>query len=82
MYFHRLLGRDDKELIKKIYKFQSESPTSGDFVELVEEDLNIIGEVFEEETICMRNKDQVKTILKENTRISAFRDFKNLQIKH
>ena len=48
MYLHHLLGR---ELIKRVYKVQKESPTPGDFVELVKEDLNNIGEAFDVETI-------------------------------
>ena len=82
MYLHHLLGREDRELIKRVYKAQKESPTPGDFVELVKEDLNVIGEAFDEETIFMRSKDQFKTIIKEKIRQSAFRDLKNLQMKH
>ena len=82
MYLHHTLNRSDSELIQRVFSAQRESPTPGDFVELVKEDLNNIGEAFDEETICMRSKDQFKKIIKENIRLSAFRDLKNLQMKH
>ena len=79
MYLQNVLGRDDKELIKRVYKVHKESPTPGDFVELVKEDMNVIGEAFGKETICIRNKYQFKTIIKEKIRLSAYKNFKNFK---
>ena len=60
MYLHNILNRSEGELVKRVYVAQRNNPTKGDFIELVKQDLNDIGEDFDEETI----RCQTKTIFK------------------
>lgn len=82
MYLHHILNRNDSELIKRVFSAQRESPTPGDFVELVKSDLQSIGEIFDENAILGRSKIQYKNFIKEKVRMAAFNDMKNLQKKH
>ena len=49
MYQHHILGREDGELVKRVFITQRDNPTSGDLVELVKKDLEDIGIVYDEE---------------------------------
>ena len=42
MYLYNILNRNEEELVKCVYRAQKESPTRGDFVKLVENDLQLI----------------------------------------
>ena len=48
MYIYNILGREEGELIKRVYKAQKENPTKCDFIELAEKDLEMIGEPIDE----------------------------------
>ena len=62
MYLHNILNRSEGELVKRVYVAQRNNPTKGDFIELVKQDLNDIGEDFDEEKM----RCQTKTIIKDH----------------
>ena len=48
IYLHTILRREDKELIKRIYKAQVENPVPGDLSELLKADYEMIEEAIDE----------------------------------
>ena len=82
MYLHNILTREDGELVKRIYKAQKENTSKGDFVELVRKDLDMIGEVFDEEAIILKNKTTFKAHIKIKINEAAFQELKTIQSTH
>ena len=81
-YHHAILQRDDKELIKRVYKAQAEDPVTGDFTELLKEDFKIINEQQEDDQIRMTSKVIYKQQVKNKIKNAAFLYLKNKQQQH
>ena len=73
-----ILSRDDSELIKKVYVAQEINPTRGDFVKLVQKDLEDIGLTFKEAMDSKMTRNQLKT----NVKCAAFKQLLELQKGH
>ena len=71
MYLKKILSRMDGKLIKRVYTTQRDNPTKGDFIELVKENLESIGEPFDENGICSKYKSLFKQIVKRKIRDTA-----------
>ena len=82
MYLHNILHRNDEELVKRVYKAQRDNPTPGDFICLVKKDLEDMGEVFKEEDIMSKNKNQFKLHIGKQIKAAAFKILKALQLGH
>ena len=82
MYLHHILGRNDGELIKRVFNAQRDNTTPGDFVDLVKGDLLNIGEIFDEEKIKLQTKNQFKTHIKNKIKSKTFKDLKSQQQEH
>ena len=81
-YLHTILTRDDNELIKRVYKTQKSNPSSGDFVKLVESDLETIGEEFDENLIRSMDKEKFKVHVRTKVKEVALSHLKTLQAGH
>ena len=75
IHLHEILTRKDNELIKRIYMVQKDNPTRGDFVQLVEEDLKMIKEDFNEDITSKSSKQAFKKHIKNKIRTEALRQF-------
>ena len=75
-----IMERHDSELVKKVFLAQKNTPTQGDFVNIVEKDLKELKIIFEE--VMMLSKTQLKTILKTNAKSAAFEELKSTQLTH
>ena len=64
MYLHNILSREEGELVKRVYRAQSDRPTKGDFVELVKADLEMIGATLNENEIQTQTKGEFKSSIK------------------
>ena len=64
LYLQTLLQRDNSELTKKIYQTQKENPLSGDFAELVQNDLSSLSAHLTDSYIESKNKESLKTEIK------------------
>ena len=82
MYIHHLLGRSKEELIRRVFDAQKESPSPGDFIELVKGDLANIGEAFDEDSIGSQTKSQFKNHIKKKIQSRVFEDLKIMQAGH
>ena len=51
-YLYEVITRADSELVKRVYMAQKESPSKGDFVNLVKADFDFIGITYNEE-MCL-----------------------------
>ena len=76
-YLSHIYKRSDEELIKKVFLAQKETPTGGDFVKLVEKDLNKLGLKHEEVAKGELTKQQLRKIVRD----VAFRQLRNIQSK-
>ena len=57
-YLYEIITRAENELIKRVYMAQKESPSKGDFINLVKADFEFIGVTFNEETFCQMSQKQ------------------------
>ena len=76
-YLQNILRRDKNELIKNIYNAQKDDPYKGDYVELVKDDLEKTGIVYDEVLISSMSKSKFKMLVKKNVRHAAFVELQN-----
>ena len=82
MFLQNILKRRDEELVKRVYEAQKDKPTTGDFIELVKKDLEMIGQDFDEEFILSKTTSQFKSHIKKKTREAALKELKLVQLTH
>ena len=61
---------------------QKESPSKGDFLNLVKADFEFIGVTFNEEAFCQMSQKQFKTLVHNRINAAAFKEFTTLQAQH
>ena len=64
MFLQNILKRRGKELVKRVGNPQKNKPTTGDFIELVKKDLEMVGQDFDEEFILSETTSQFKSHIK------------------
>ena len=79
-FLKHILGKDKDELVFKVFQAQKDTPTSGDFIQLVEKDMINLNTSYEE--IKNTNKILLKKHLKTNATSAAFRYLKGKLHKH
>ena len=82
IYHHNILKREEKELIKRIYKEQKKNPSKGDFVELIKEDFEIANIVQNDEEIQSIKASIYKQYIKKCIRKAAFVYLTTKQASH
>ena len=82
MYLQNILNRGEDELVKRVFKAQKNTPTTGDFIKLVQKDLEIIGLEYDEALFCLKTKSELKAIIKKKIRDAAFEELKLVQEQH
>ena len=65
MYLHNLLQKSENEMTKKIYEAQKANPSTGDFSELVKDDLKSIDLNLSDVEISRLSKQKFKAIIKD-----------------
>jgi len=80
MYLYHILRREDKELVRRVFDAQKKSPTKGDFVELVTEDLIKIEE--SEDSIKVLSKGELKKVVKTKMSEIVLLDLQDKQKNH
>ena len=81
LFLQTILNRDDTEITKRIYREQQNNPSPGDFVELVSNDLNVVGVPLDENLITNSGRTY-KTLIKKQIRIAAFTELLRQQESH
>ena len=79
MYHHHILGRDDCEIIKKVYLKQKEKSCKGDWIHLLREDFAFIEEDICDEIIKNTPKDIYKLWVRKKVERAAFSNYLNLK---
>ena len=82
LYLHNILQKNPNETIPKIYQAQKINPSPGDFVKLVQNDLELIGLKITESELKQTTKLRFKKMVKENVQKAAFNYLKSLQESH
>ena len=84
MYLQTILKRPMSELTRKVYEAQKTHTVKGDFIELVQSDIDLIGgggSITEEYIIC-RSKNALKEEIKEKMAKAAFEYLENKKKQH
>ena len=81
-YLHEILNREENELVRRVFSAQVENPSKGDFIQLVEEDFNMIGEEINFESICQMTKIQYEKHIKKKVKPATFIDLQDIQKGH
>ena len=81
-YLHEILTRADKELIKRIYIAQKESPSNGDFVNLMKSDFEYISYPISDEFISQMGQIKYKNLIHDKLHKVPFHEFSALQAQH
>jgi hypothetical protein len=79
---HHILKKDDTELIKRVFWAQQEHTTSGDFIDLVRKDMELIGEPYSEENIMKQSKEEFKAHVKKKVNQAALKYLQDMQLGH
>ena len=82
LYLHTLLQRNDEELTKRIYIAQKKNPLKGDWIELIQKDLEDLGIPFDEEVIKNYTKCEFKSTIRRLLREHMFEDLRDDQKEH
>ena len=78
-YLHNILKRNKSEMLLNVFKAQQEKPLKGDFIKLIEDDLNYLNEVYDENKFKSMSKNMFKKYIKNKIRDAAFKYLKNEQ---
>ena len=81
-YLFEIISRADNELIKRVYMAQKESPSKGDFINLVKADFDFIGVTFDEAKFCQMGQIQFKNFIHKKIFAAAFEEFRTIQAQH
>ena len=81
-YLYEVITRADSELVKRVYMAQKESPSKGDFVNLVKADFDFIGITYNEEMFCQMSQAQYKSLIHKKLYAAALNEFICLQTQH
>ena len=82
MYLYNILQKGDDELVQKVYEAQKNDPSSGDFSELVREDLKDIKMEITDSEIMRETKNRFKSVVKTKIRNAAFEQLTEMKKKH
>ena len=72
-YLQTILKRDEEELTRRIFEAQMVKPSSGDFAQLVKNDLESIGLAFNPNQIRNTDSHVFKKLTKEKISLAAFK---------
>ena len=72
LYLHTILQRNSSEMLPRIYQAQKSNPSPGDFVNLVQNDLEILGLSISESEMKQTTKLRLKKMIKEKVENAAF----------
>ena len=82
IYLQDILKRTDNEIILKVYTAQKESPTRSDWINLVQEDMNLLNLNISDNVISEMSQDDYKRIVKNKVHIHALEELKSRQQGH
>ena len=71
-YLHNILTKPEHELTRQVYEAQKTKTTKGDWIELVKDDLDLIGEALDEEKFNSMIDYQFKKFVRMKIDQAAF----------
>ena len=82
LYLQTVLQRPENELTRRVYMAQTEDVLPGDFYQLVQQDLQVLGGGISDRYIQETSRSSFKKEIKMKIRSAAFEYLKMLQSKH
>ena len=82
LYFQTILKRPENELIRRVLKAQQHDVLPGDFAQLVQEDMKLLGPNINESYIQQTSRKSFKSEVKRKINHAAFEYLTKLQSKH
>ena len=82
MYLHHIVRRPEKELIRKFYEAQKCKISKGDWVQIVQENMNQINLEMSELAISKMSKHKFKKIVKKHISSAAFGELIRIKDTH
>ena len=79
MYHHHIIGRDNDEIIKKVYIKQKEEYLKGDWFQTLKTDFNTIKEDLEDDRISQIPKEVYRKYIKQKVEKEAFENYLKLK---
>ena len=73
LYLQTILQRNPEELILRVYTAQKNEPVAGDFYQLVQNDLHLLGLQLSEESLTSMSKYDLKALVKSSAKREAFK---------
>ena len=81
-YLQTILKRSNDEIIRKVYTAQKSNPSKGDWINLVQEDMRIIGLDISDRDIEEMDINKYKDMVKKMVRKQALHELKSIQKGH
>ena len=81
-YLHHILKRKESELIHRVYHAQKRQPVKGDWVNLIEDDLDCLSINLKENEIQKMNKNKFKKYVKGKVKSRALKYLNQIKEKH
>ena len=82
LYFKTIVTRSDMELTRRVFNDQRDDPVKGDWVNILKEDFNFIGEEINEEDAKSTSKFEYKKKIKNMVRQKVFENLKQVKESH
>ena len=82
MYLKEIITRPEEELISRIYQSQKKAPKTGDWCQMVKDDLQVLGIHMSEEEIASMSTLSYKRHIKSQIKKAAFLHLQTLQANH
>ena len=79
MYHHHIIGRDNDEIIKKVYIKQKEEYLKGDWFQTLKTDFNTIKEDLEDDRISQIPKEVYRKYIEQKVEKEAFENYLKLK---
>ena len=79
LYLQTILHRQENEIIRKVYMEQKINPCKGDWVTLIEADMNDFQITMDDKMIQSLSVEQYKKVIMEKIRQKAFLELQKIQ---
>jgi hypothetical protein len=81
-YLYNILTKPEHELIRRVYEIQKVETSKGDWIELIRDDFELIGETFDENIIKSMNKHKFKKFVRMKIEKAAFNYLEQIKLTH
>jgi hypothetical protein len=81
-YLHTVVSRDNNELVRRVYDAQRKNPSKGDWCDMVNEDMNMIGLRVSVDEVNRIPKQAFKKLVEKHVRSATFESLQKSKASH